>query len=72
MKIKYPKNEIVWTEYVVNGVPRFIMTSKESRDYYFLYNVGEDGSVEKLGKARTPTELEEKYKVNEIMLVAAK
>lgn len=44
---------------------RFFITSKEtSRDFYFLYEVS-GGSVKKLGKARSPKDLEEKYKVEE-------
>ncbi len=42
----------------------FIITSKESsRDYYFLYELV-DGSFKKLGRARSPKELEEKYDVD--------
>ena len=38
------------------------MTSKEARDYYFLYELV-DGKLKKLGKARSPKELEEKFDV---------
>lgn len=71
MKIKYPKGEIVWTLYSVDCVPMFIMTSKESREFYFLYKVNEDGTVEKLGRSKTPTELEAKFHVNDILRSAA-
>jgi hypothetical protein len=42
-----------------DGTPSFILTSKPARDFYFLYEVLDDGSLKKLGKARSPTELEE-------------
>ncbi len=64
--LKCPKGETVWVQYIDSSSnPAFILTSKESsRDYYFLYEVTQAGLV-KLGKARSPTELEEKYKVVE-------
>lgn len=56
---KYPKGERVWVGYYnSNHELRFILTSKDSRDFYFLYELVEDG-FRKLGKARSPTELEE-------------
>ena len=49
----------------------FIITSKESsRDYYFLYELV-DGSFKKLGRARSPKELEEKYDVDKRIGVVA-
>lgn len=67
-EIKYPKGEIVWVNYAnKNGKIIFILTSKPSREYYFLYEVLEDGSLNKLGKAKEPPELEEKYCVKERM-----
>lgn len=63
--MKYPKNEIVWmTYYDSAGALQFFVTSKAARDYYFLYEVREDQSYVKLGKARSPRDLEEKYDVN--------
>lgn len=62
---KYPKGERVWVGiYNKDHEPMFIITSKESsRDYYFLYElIG--GSFKKLGRARSPKELEEKYDVD--------
>lgn len=62
--IKIPKGETVWAEFLSKGKPRFIITSKQLRDWYFLYEVnGEE--LKKLGKARTPPELEERFKVHE-------
>ncbi len=65
--MKYPKGETVWVSYYnSNKELIFIMTSKPIRDYYFLYEVV-DGEFKKLGKAKSPTELEEKFKVHEKM-----
>ena len=64
--LKNPKGERTWVSYYnKEGNLVFVMTSKEnSRDWYFLYRV-EDGKMIKLGKARTPPELEERYQVDE-------
>jgi len=64
-QIKYPKGECVWVSYYDTGKTlRFIMTSKEnSRDFYFLYELV-DGQFKKLGKARSPKELELKFDVD--------
>ena len=64
MTIKYPKGETVWVTYHrPDGFPTFFVTSKPARDYYYLYEVSPEGIVKKLGKARTPVELEEKYQI---------
>lgn len=61
--MNYPKGERVWTDYRnAFGQLRFTVTSTPSRDYYFLYEV-DDEKLKKLGKAKTPTELEEKFKI---------
>lgn len=62
----YPKGETVWVRYVDrNQNTLFVLTSKEtSRDFYFLYELVGD-TFKKLGKARSPTELEEKFQVHE-------
>ena len=64
--LKYPKNERVWTSYYsADHILRFILTSKlESREWYYLYELV-DGVFKKLGKGRTPPELEEKYSVHQ-------
>ena len=67
--MKYPKGETVWVSYYnSNKELLFIMTSKPIRDFYFLYEVVE-GEFKKLGKAKNPTELEEKFKVRDKMSV---
>lgn len=64
-QIKYPKGEKVWVGYYdTQKNLRFIMTSKENnRDFYFLYELV-DGEFKKLGKARSPKELEDKFEVS--------
>lgn len=66
--LKYPKGERGWVSYYdPAGGLLFILTSKENdRSWYFLYKI-EDGKMKKLGRARTPPELEEKYGVIEAM-----
>lgn len=69
VKIQYPKGETVWVIYANrDGAPVCILTSKESRDYYFLYEVLNDGKLKKLGKAKEPPELENKFNVKEKMM----
>lgn len=62
---KYPKGERVWVGYYnVKHELVFILTSKESsRDYFFLYELV-DGAFKKLGRARSPKELEAKFDVD--------
>lgn len=63
----YPKGEIVWTGYYNKaGDLLYIITSKESRDYYYLYEYRDDAFV-KLGKAKDPIELVERFHVHEKM-----
>ena len=61
--LKYPKGEKVWESYYNESRElKFIITSKSTRDAYFLYELV-NGEFKKLGKARTPPELVEKYDV---------
>lgn len=61
--MKYPKGETVWVSYYNSDAELlFIITSKAIRDYYFLYEVV-DGEFKKRGKAKNPTELEERFNV---------
>lgn len=60
----YPKGEQVWVSYY-NSFHEllFIITSKQNRDYYYIYEF--DGETfHKLGKAKSPIDLEEKFEVN--------
>lgn len=62
-KIKYPKGEKVWVSYYSESHElKFIITSKPTRDAYFLYELIND-EFKKLGKAKTPTKLVEIYDV---------
>lgn len=46
----------------------FLLTTKNNNnDWFFLYEVTTDGALKKLGKAKTPPELENRYKVVEKM-----
>lgn len=65
-QIKYPKGERIWVGYYdPQKNLRYIMTSKENnRDHYFLYELVNSQFV-KLGKARSPKELEDKFKLSE-------
>lgn len=58
-----PRGEHVWTGYFNRSGERlFVITSKDARDFYFLYAVnGEDYT--KLGRSKNPLELVEKYNV---------
>lgn len=59
-QIKIPKGEIVWERIYFGGKLCYVITSKSARDYYYIYR-NESGCLKKLGKAKTPTELHEKY-----------
>lgn len=68
-KYPYPKGEHVWVGYYKEKHElMFIVTTKEStRDFYYLYEFV-DGKFKKLGKSRSPRELEEKFEVDKKML----
>ena len=54
-------SEFVWVEYYgKDGKPTFAITSKLARDVYFVYDLTKT-PPKKLGKARTPVELENKF-----------
>lgn len=58
-----PRGEIAWTGYYDReGVLKYLTTSKPTREYYYLYKV-ENGKLEKLGRSKSPIELEERYEV---------
>ena len=70
MNLQIPKGEETWVLYHnTGGDCIFVLTSKKgNRDRYYLYEVFENGEVRRLGSAKTPTELEEKYHVIEKQL----
>lgn len=69
MSIKYPKGETVWVSYrTTKNETRFILTSKnDDRTWYFLYELQGD-TFKKLGKAKSPHELEEKFNIRDRIL----
>lgn len=63
----YPKGEIAWTSYYNKQKELvFLMTSKPSREYYILYECV-NGKLERLGRAKSPPELEKRFEVNRRM-----
>ena len=58
----FPKGETVWVQYhAAGGALRYILTSKAGdRNTYYVYElIG--GAFQKLGRGRSPVELEEKF-----------
>lgn len=55
-----PKTERIWVTHKNLKGETFYITSKETRDSYFLYRV-ENDRVVRLGKSKSPLELEQKY-----------
>lgn len=55
-----PKTERIWVKCITEKGETYYITSKDTRDYYFLYKMENDKAV-KLGKAKSPLELEQKY-----------
>ena len=62
------KSELVWTEYRDRtGTPVYLVTSNPSRSAYYLYDISKSEPA-RLGKGKTPTELESKFRVTERMI----
>lgn len=56
-----PRTERIWVQYTVSNGNVYYITSKENdRSYYFLYKM-ENNKAVKLGKAKSPLDLESKY-----------
>lgn len=56
----YPKGEVLWTSYFNSSHElTFIITSKSTRDYYYLYEAV-NGEFIKRGRAKNPVDLEAK------------
>lgn len=55
-----PKTEQVWVKRTTSKGEIYYITSKENREFYFLYKE-ENGKAVKIGKAKSPLELESKY-----------
>lgn len=70
MSIKYPKNEeLAQTFRDVGGNIRYIITYKKIKDGYILYQLN-CGKFEKVGKCRSPNELDRKFKFKQNLLVS--
>ena len=63
LPFKVPKGEFLWTRYTKNDKINHIITTKTyfNREYYYLYRVN-GKTLEKLGRAKTPVELEKLIK----------
>ena len=65
--INIPKNETVWERIFDDRENlRFVVTSNAIvRDWYYLYEVSQSGTLAKIGKAKTPSELKLRFSVEE-------
>lgn len=63
--INIPKNETVWERIFDDHENlRFVVISSSTvRDWYYLYEVSQSGTLTKIGKAKTPPELKSKFSV---------
>ena len=57
MKIKIPKNEILWITQLSENSKQYIITSTKDRSTYILYSVDSSGNITKIKKGKEPTEL---------------
>lgn len=57
-----PKGEIPWVTYCEDGKCKYLITSKPSREFYYLYSINDDGSLKKICKDRSPMTLEERIR----------
>lgn len=57
MKIKIPKNEILWVTQLSANSKQYIITSMKDRSCYILYSVDNSGNITKIKKGKDPTEL---------------
>lgn len=55
-----PKAETIWTKINTGDNEIYYITSKENREYYFLYKM-ENNKTVKVGKEKSPLDLETKY-----------
>jgi len=56
-----PKSEKIWVTQTMSDGTVYYTTSKENdRSMYFLYRLENDTAV-RIGKSRSPSELEQKY-----------
>lgn len=57
---KLPPSEILWMTVSSKSGEVFYITSKQNRDTYYIYKQLTDG-VSRLGKGKSPDELEKKW-----------
>ena len=57
---KIPSNEIIWEQITMLNGDIYYITSKENREYYYIYKKTDEG-VERLSKDSSPLKLENKY-----------
>ena len=55
--IGIPSNETIWVTLTDNLGDEYVITSKVTRDMYYIYRIEKDKAV-KLGKNENPLELE--------------
>lgn len=57
---KIPPSEIIWMRRLTADGREYYITSKATKDVYYIYEANNSG-VTKLGKGSNPPELEEKF-----------
>lgn len=55
-----PSNEKIWVQIKTDNKRLYYITSKASRDMYYIYEIKDDKAT-KLGKGSNPQALETKY-----------
>lgn len=54
------KSEISWVQYLVDGKPKYLVTSSQNRDTYYLYEIIDNKAVKTKYKNSNPLELYDK------------
>ena len=54
------KNETTWVQYLVDGKAKYLVTSNQNRDMYFLYEIIDGKAVKTKYKNSNPLELYDK------------
>lgn len=67
MSVNYPKGEDICVRYHNRaGELIFLLTNKLGSEYYFLYEY-RDNVFNRIGKSKSPAEIEERFNIQEIM-----
>ena len=66
---RYPRGETALVGYYNSSGDRvFLLTERQNKDgWFFLYEDQPDGTIKKLGRSKSPVELENKYDVSKKM-----